>query len=192
MISKGTLSPITSRIADIQNLKTPESKTDVLNVLGATRYYSIYVIKYQIDVKPLFSLVKNDTNFEWLEKHQQVFDKLKTKFAHDVSVVIPNPKYPFHIHTDTSNLGTGNILIQQFSEGKHFVSSNSRVIDKAEQKKSPQHRELCGIKSALQTYEFYIIGSPYLIYPFFDDRPILFLWSCRGQLSSCTSLSIKL
>ena len=35
VISKGTLSPITSRIADIQKLKTPESKNVVLSVLGA-------------------------------------------------------------------------------------------------------------------------------------------------------------
>ena len=48
---------------------------------------------------------------------------------------------------------------------------------------SPQHRELCGIISALQTYEFYLIGSPFPTYLFCDHRPILFLWSRRGQLS---------
>ena len=51
--SKGTLSPITSRIADIQNLKTPESKTDVFSVLGAMGFYANYVINYHIDAKPL-------------------------------------------------------------------------------------------------------------------------------------------
>ena len=142
-ISKGTLSPITSRIADIQNLKTPESKTDVLSVLGAMGFYANYVINHHIDAKPLYDLVKNKTNFECLDSHQQVFDKLKAKFVHDISVAIPNPKYPFHIHADSSNLGTGSILIQQFPEGKRIVSANSRVFDKAEQKMSPQHRELC-------------------------------------------------
>ena len=160
VISKGTLRSITSRIADIQNLKTPESKTDILSVLGAMGFYANYVINYHIDAKPLYVLVKNKTNFEWLDSHQQVFDKLKAKFAHDISVAIPNPKYPFHIQADSSNLGFGSILIQQFLEGKQIVSANSRVFAKAEQKMSPQHRELCGILSALQTYEFYIIGSP--------------------------------
>ena len=40
-----------------------------------------------------------------------------------------------------------------------MISANSRVFDKAELKMSPQHRELCGIISALQTYELYVIGS---------------------------------
>ena len=48
VISKGTLSPIISRIPDKQNLKTPESKTDVLRLLGAKGFYANYVIKHHI------------------------------------------------------------------------------------------------------------------------------------------------
>ena len=48
---------------------------------------------------------------------------------------------------------------------------------------STQHRELCGMISALKTYEFYIIGSPFPLYLYCDHRPILFLWSRKGQLS---------
>ena len=37
--------------------------------------------------------------------------------------------------------------------------------------------------SALQTHEFYVIRSLYPIYQYCDHRPILFLWSRRGQMS---------
>ena len=77
----------------------------------------------------------------------------------------------------------GCVLIQDFPDRKRIISANSRVIDKAEQKMSPQHRQLCGIISALQTYEFYVIGSPFPIYLYCDHRLILFLWSRRGQMS---------
>ena len=40
----------------------------------------------------------------------------KKKFAHDISLAIPNANYLFHIHADSSNLGTCCILIQQFPE----------------------------------------------------------------------------
>ena len=62
--------------------------------------------------------------------------------CHDIANAIPNTDYPFHIHADSSNVGTGCILIQAFPDGKKIVSANSRVFDKAEQKMSPQHREL--------------------------------------------------
>ena len=84
---------------------------------------------------------------------------------------------------DSSKVGTSCILIQQFSEGERTISFNTRIFDKAEQKKSALHRELCGIVSALQTYEQYIIGSPFPIYLYCDHKPILYLWGRKGQLS---------
>ena len=48
---------------------------------------------------------------------------------------------------------------------------------------STLHRELCGIVSALQTYEHYIIGFPFPIYLYCDHKPILYLWGRKGQLS---------
>ena len=48
---------------------------------------------------------------------------------------------------------------------------------------STLHRELCGIVSALQTYEHFIIGSPFNIYLYCDHKPILYLWGRKGQLS---------
>ena len=47
---------------------------------------------------------------------------------------------------------------------------------------SSLHRELCGIVSALQTYESKFIGSPFPIYLFCDHKPILYLWGRKGQL----------
>ena len=96
---------------------------------------------------------------------------------------MPSTGYPFHIHVDSSNVGTGCFLIQQFPEGKRIISFNSRVFDKVEQKMSTLHRELCGIVSALQTYEHYIIGSPFPIYLYCDHKPTLYLWGPEGQLS---------
>ena len=48
---------------------------------------------------------------------------------------------------------------------------------------STLHRELCGIISALQTYEHFIIGSPHPIKIFGDHKPLLYLWARKGRLS---------
>ena len=183
VISKDGLSPIASRIDDIRNLKTPESKTEVLRVLRMLGFYHTYILNFHIDAKPLYDLTKDTTLFKWLPEQEKVFTDLKQRFCHDISNAFPSNDYPFHIHAGSSNLGTGCVLIQDFPDRKRMISANSRVFDKAEQKMSPQHRELCGIISALQTYEFYVIGSPFLIYLYCDHRPILFLWSRRGQMS---------
>ena len=103
--------------------------------------------------------------------------------SEDTILAVPSTDYPFHLHVDSSNIGTACTLIQQFPEGKRIISFNSRTFDKAEQKMSTLHRELCGIVSALQTYEHYISGSPFLIYLYCDHKPILYLWGRKKQLS---------
>ena len=89
---------------------------------------------------------------------------IKDRISEDTILVIPSTEYFFHVHVVSSNVGRACILIQQFPEGKRIISFNSRIFDKAEQKISTFHKELCGIVSALQTYEHYIIGSPFPIY----------------------------
>ena len=117
------------------------------------------------------------------EEHETLCNSIKERNHKDTVLAVPCTDYPFHIHVDSSNVGTGCILIQQFPEGKKIILFNSRVLDKAEQKMSTFHRELCGIVSVLQAYEHYIIGSPFPIYLYCDHKPIVYLWGRKGQLS---------
>ena len=64
------------------------------------------------------------------------------RIIEDTILAAPSTDYPFHIHVDSSNVGTGCILIQQVYEKKRIISFNSRILDKAEQKMSTLHREL--------------------------------------------------
>ena len=135
--------------------------------------------------KQFYDLITDSTSFHWTEEHKKNFQMIKDRINEDTILAIPSPstEYPFYLHVDSSNVDTGCILIQQFPEGKRMISFNSRVFDKAEQKMSTLHRELCGIVSALQTYEHYLIGSAFPIYLYCDHEPILYLWGRKGQLS---------
>ena len=154
-----------------------------MRVLGCLGFYSCYIKNLHVDSQPFYDLIKDATPFHWTEEHEKLFCDIKKRITEDTILAVPSTKYPFHIHVDSSNVGTGCILIQQFPEGKRIISFNSRVFDKQEQKMSTLHRELCGIVSALQTYEHYIIGSPFPIYLYCDHKPILYLWGRKRQLS---------
>ena len=43
-------------------------------------------------------------------------------------------------------------------------------------------RELCGVVSALQTYEHYLLGSPHPIHLYTDHEALIYLWGRRGKL----------
>ena len=190
LISKDGLSPIASRIDDIRNLKTPGSKTEILRVLGIMGFYHTYFLNFHINAKPIYDLTKDTTLFKWLPEHEKIFTDLEQRFCHDIFNAFPSNYHPFHIHADSShNLRTGCVLIQDFPDRKRMISANSIVFDKAEQKMSPQHREQCGIISALQTYEFYVIGSPFPIYLYCDQTISISLFTTRTNFTSFLQVS---
>ena len=183
VISLDGIQPIAKRVDALRNLKSTQGKRDVMKVLGCLGFYSCYIKNLHVDSQPFFDLIKNSLPFHWTEEHEQLFNSIKERIHKDTVLAVPSTNYPFHIHVDSSNDGTGCFLIQQFPEGKRIISFDFRVFDKAEQKMSTLHRELCGIVSALQTYEHYIIGSPFPNYLYCYHKPILYLWGRKGQLS---------
>ena len=182
VIPEQGIQPVAKRVNDLQNLKS-ESKRGVMKVLGYLGFYSCYIRSLHVDSQPFYESIKGTTAFKWTEQQEEIFEEIKTRISEDTILAVPSTENHFHIHVDSSNVGTGCILVQQFPEGKRIVSFNSRVFDNAEQKMSTLHRELCGTVSALQTYEHYIIFSPFPIYLYCDHKPILCLWGRKGQLS---------
>ena len=161
IVSPEGIQPIANRVKDLKNLKSHESKRDVMKILGCPGFYSRYIKNLHKDSQPFYDLIKDSTPFHRTHEHEKLFQSIKVRISEDTILAVPSTDYPFHIHVDSSNVGTACILTQQFPEGKRLISSNSRIFGKAEQKMSTLHRELCGVVSALKTYEHYIIGSPF-------------------------------
>ena len=148
VISPDGIQPIAKRLKDLKNLKSPESKRDVMKVLGCLGCYNCYIKNLHVDSQPFYDLIKDSTPFQWTHEHEKLFQSIKDRISEDTILAVPSTDYRFHIHVDLSSVGTGCILIQQFPEGKRIISFNSKICDKAEQKISTLHRELCGIVSA--------------------------------------------
>ena len=161
VISRQGIQPIAKRVKDSKILKSPERKQDVMKLLGCLGFYSCYIKKLHVDSQLFYDSIYDSTPFHWTYEYEKLFQSIKDRINEDTILAVPATDYLFHIHVGSSIVGTGCTLMQQFPEGKRIISFNSRNFDKAEHKMPTLHRELCGIVSALQTYEQYIIGSPF-------------------------------
>ena len=183
IVSDKGIQPVAIKVQDLKKLKSPENKRDVMRILGSLGFCSTFIKILHADSKSFYELLRDDFLFKWTNEHDELFRNIKDRISEETILAVPNPKYPFHILVDSSSIGTGSILVQEFPSGKRIVSFNSRVFTKDEEKMSTLHRELCGIISALQTYEHFIIGSPHPIKFFCDHKPLLYLWVRKGRLS---------
>ena len=146
-----------------------------MRVLGYLGFYSMYIKKLHVDFKPFSDLIRNDTIYKWTPNHEKLFYEIKERISADTILAKPDTRFPFHVHVDSSTIGISSTLVQEFPEGKCIISSNSRVYKKKEQKMSTTARELCGVVSALQTYQHYLLGSPHPIYLYTLREALIYL-----------------
>jgi len=79
IVGRGGLRPDPNKIDKIKKLKIPKNVKDVKAVLGLCSYYRRFVKGFSKIAKPLNQLLKKDQKFEWGEKQQESFEKLKEK-----------------------------------------------------------------------------------------------------------------
>ena len=139
VISPDGIQPLAKRVDDLRNFTSPQSKRDVMKVLGCLGFYSSYIENLHVDSQPFHDLIKDSTPFHWAEEHEHLFNSIRERIHKDTVLAVPSTDYPFQIHVDSSNVGTGCLPIQQFPEEKRIILFNCRVFDKEEQKMFTLH-----------------------------------------------------
>ena len=98
------IQPIAKWVKDLKNLKSPESKRDVVKVLGCLGFYSCYIKNLHVDIQPFYDLIRDSTPFYWKHQHEKPFQSMKDRISEDTILAVPSTDYPFHIHVDSWNV----------------------------------------------------------------------------------------
>ena len=80
-ISQQGIQPVAKRVKDLQTLKSPESKRDVMKILGCLDLYSCYIKNLHVDSQPFYELIKDTNPFKWTDQHEERFKEIKTRFS---------------------------------------------------------------------------------------------------------------
>ena len=64
-------------VEDIINFPTPRTTKQVKRFVAMITYYSHFIDKFQLIVKPLLELTKKEIEFCWGDNHQQIFEMCK-------------------------------------------------------------------------------------------------------------------
>ena len=160
-IGYNTIKPIHSKIAAIHKIPSPTGKVALMRCIGALNFYTKFIQKLHINLKPFYDLLHENTPWKWTDEHESLFQKLEMSPTSETELTIPNTKHPFFSTVDASLIGLGAFLFQLNEQNKmKVISYNSCILNPQEQKLSPLDRELLGIVHALQIYEFLILVLP--------------------------------
>ena len=157
------------KIEAVMNWKPPKNPTEVRSFLGLAGYYRRFVKGFSIIATPLTKLLHKNAKFEWNEKCQSSFEKLKAMLTEAPVLVQPESGKDYVIFSDASLNGLGCVLMQ---EGK-VVAYASRQL-KTHEKNYPTHDlEMAAIVFALKIWRHYLYGEKCYIYT--DHKSLKYL-----------------
>ena len=112
------------KIEVIIKRKPPRNVTEVHSFLGLAGYYRRFVKGFSMTVAPMTRLLQKNVRFEWSEKWQANFEKLKALLTE--APILTQPAYgkEYVIFSDASLNELGCVLMQ---EGK-VVAYASRQL----------------------------------------------------------------
>ena len=109
-IGYNTIKPIHSKIAAIHKISSPTGKVALKSFIGALNFYTKFIDKLHINLKPFYDLLHENTPWKWTDEHERLFQPLKTSLTSDTELTIPKTKHPFFIKVDASLIGLGAVL----------------------------------------------------------------------------------
>ncbi|KAI2646047.1 Retrovirus-related Pol polyprotein [Labeo rohita] len=131
--------------------------------LGLASYYRKFVPGFATVAAPLHQLTKKSQRFQWGQEQQQAFDRLKEALCHAPVLAAPDPRLPFILDTDASNVGLGAILSQDGEKGERVIAYYSRAFNRAERNYCVTRRELLAVVEAVSHFRHHLCGLPFVI-----------------------------
>ena len=101
------------KIKSIMEWPVPKDVVDIRSFMGITRYYRRFIEGFSKIVYPITSLQKKGTQFNWSQKCQDSFNKLKELLTTAPILKVPDPDKDFTVCVDASKEGLGGVLTQE-------------------------------------------------------------------------------
>jgi hypothetical protein len=101
------------KIKAIMECSVPKDVVDIWSFMGITGYYRRFIEGFSKIAYPITSLQKKGTKFNWSEKCQNSFNKLKELLTTAPILKVADPNKDFTVCVDVSKEGLGGVLTQE-------------------------------------------------------------------------------
>ncbi|RFN43552.1 pol polyprotein [Fusarium flagelliforme] len=151
-------------LQDANLLVEPEKIKEVQSFLGFANYYRQFIRDFSKLANPLTELTKKDQKFEWNNKAQDAFDKLRNSILSEPVLIMFNPNEEIELETDSSDFALGGQIGQRDSEGRlHPIAFYSHKLHGAELRYPIYNKEFLAIVNCFKEFRHYLMGSKHQV-----------------------------
>ena len=193
IIGQGQVRPLDAKIQTIVKYPIPTSRKELARFLGMAGYYRNFCLNFSDIAAPLTNLLSKKVKFVWTDDCQMAFDKVKLLLQKSPVLKSPDYEKPFKLIIDSSDVGTGSVLVQEASDGlDHPVSYFSKKFLKYQKNYSVVEKETLGLVLALEHFDVYLGSTPFKIKVYTDHNPLTFLKTMKNKNQRLVRWSLAL
>ena len=193
IVGQGQVRPLDAKIQTIAKFPIPTSRKELARFLGMAGYYRNFCLNFSEIAAPLTNLLSKKVKFVWTDDCQLAFDKVKLLLQKSPVLKSPDYEKPFKLIIDSSDVGTGSVLVQEASDGlDHPVSYFSKKFLKYQKNYSVVEKETLGLVLALEHFDVYLGSTPFKIKVYTDHNPLTFLKTMKNKNQRLVRWSLAL
>ena len=193
IVGQGQVRPLDAKIQTIVKYPIPTSRKELARFLGMAGYYRNFCLNFSEIAAPLTNLLNKKVKFVWTDDCQMAFDKVKLLLQKSPVLKSPDYEKPFKLIIDSSDVGTGSVLVQEASDGlDHPVSYFSKKFLKYQKNYSVVEKETLGLVLALEHFDVYLGSTPFKIKVYTDHNPLTFLKTMKNKNQRLVRWSLAL
>jgi Reverse transcriptase (RNA-dependent DNA polymerase)/RNase H-like domain found in reverse transcriptase/Integrase zinc binding domain/Retroviral aspartyl protease/Chromo (CHRromatin Organisation MOdifier) domain len=151
------------KVKAVREWPVPKDVSDVRSFLGLAGYYRRFVYKFSEIASPISELLQKDIKFQWTDKQNEAFNKLKVALTTAPVLIIPDVDLPLTVRSDSSGFAVGATLMQDQGNGLQPCAFMSKKMLPAERNYRVHEQEMLGIICALKEWRHYLSGSKHTI-----------------------------
>ena len=178
LISPEGISPLPNKLDSIRHMPVPNSAKKIKQFLGLTGYYRKFVPRFADISRPLTTLTKKDTKFEWTSACQKSFELLKEALCGEPVLKYADTSKLYTLYTDASKYGWAGVLTQPHTmtiDGKstttdHPVAFVSGLFRGSQLNWAALTKEAFAIYMSVKKLSFYLKDAQILLRS--DHKPL--------------------
>lgn len=179
LVGSGTRRADPEKAAAVQNLKVPETKRNVRQIIGFFSYFREHIANFAALAKPLTDLTAKDVpnKIPWGSKEQSAFDALKAaliKATEERLYIVDLSRPRYHLLVDASDHTVAGALLQVDDKQIEYpVAFHSQKLNNTQRNYATVEKEAYAALMSLRKYRQWVFGSKITV--FSDHNPLTFL-----------------
>ena len=181
ILSKDCVKMDPIKVDGVKGWPTPRKVKELQSFLGFVNFYRRFIQDFSKIARPLHDLTKKDSQWQWEQKHQLAFDRLKEQVTTAPILVQPDVTKPFRLETDASDFATGAVLSQLGDDEKwRPVGFISKSLNDAERNYHVHDKELLSVIRALEEWRHLLEGAVHLVDIYNDHRNLTYFMNAQN------------